>query len=70
VAEALRCTNCGIRRLVALVVLGDDGNPVAADDVRWCMGCNRIFKVVEDGDDKVKLKQVVANTNMMSLREL
>jgi len=69
-AEPLKCSNCGIRRLVSLEVLGDDGNPIVASDVRWCTGCNRIYEVVPDGDDKVKLRMVVANTNMLSLRSL
>lgn len=69
-AEALKCTNCGIRRLVRLEVTGTDGNPMDVDDVRWCMGCNRVYVVVEDGPNEVRLQLKVANTSMMSLRAL
>lgn len=69
-SEALKCLNCGIRYLLKPEVVGDDGNPMAVDDVRVCMGCDRVYKIVEDGPDKVKLQLVIANTSMMSLRSL
>lgn len=69
-AEALKCLNCGIRQLVKFEVLGDDGTPMPVDDVRQCPGCSRVYKVAEDGPDKVKLVLVVMTSTMLTLRGL
>ena len=69
-AEDLKCLHCGVRRLLTLPVISNDGGEnTDVEAVVMCPCCDRFYKFEHDGE-LVKLVLVSTTNAMATLRTL
>ena len=68
--EALRCPECGVRRMYQTVLISAaDGNAMVGDDVVVCVACSRAYYVDVEGE-KPQLRIALRNVSIPTWRTL